>query len=76
MRNTFSWSCTSCGEYNVTDLKEKNVAQLRCLFCFQPVQPVPSLESRPKVRLSDEWLGDELIRPLFGPDVTPDPGGR
>jgi hypothetical protein len=66
MRNTFSWPCVSCGEYNVAELKEKSPAVIRCSFCFHPLQAFPSLESRPRVRLSDDWLGDERIRPLFG----------
>jgi hypothetical protein len=66
MRNTFSWSCASCGEYNVVELKEKSPAVLRCSFCFHSLQPIPSLATRPRMRLSDEWLGEELIRPLFG----------
>jgi hypothetical protein len=66
MRTTFSWPCSSCGEYNVAEMKEKSPAVLHCSFCFQPLQSLPSLESRPPVRLSDEWLGVGRIRPLFG----------
>ena len=69
MRNSFSWSCGACGEYNVADLTEKTPAAIRCRFCFHPVQPFPSLDPRPRMRLSDAWLGDELIRPLFGDSV-------
>jgi len=72
MRNTFSWPCASCGEYNVADLKEKSAAVLRCSFCFQALQALPPVQSAPRVRLSDDWLGDELIRPLFGPSVEQD----
>jgi hypothetical protein len=71
MRNTLSWSCTSCGEYNVADLKEKSPAGIRCGFCFHPVQPYPSLDGKPGMELSDAWLGDERIPPLFGNEPDP-----
>jgi hypothetical protein len=67
MRNTVSWSCGYCGEYNVADLKGRAAASLRCGFCFHSLQTVPSLEpKKPRMRLSDEWIGDELVKPLFG----------
>lgn len=68
MRNTISWACAACGEYTVADLKDRSPALLRCGHCFQPLQATPALEPKPRMRLSDEWLGDELIRPLFGRD--------
>ena len=66
MRNTLSWSCAACGEYNVEDLQGRAASLLRCRFCFRLLQAGPPLEPAPRTRLSDEWLGDELIRPLFG----------
>jgi hypothetical protein len=69
MRNTLSWSCTACGEYNVADLQDRPASLLRCRFCFRPVHTNPPLEPAARTRLSDEWLGDELIRPLFGAEA-------
>lgn len=69
MRNTLSWSCAACGEYNVADVRERSTALLRCEFCFHPVQAVPAIDPKPRMRLSDEWIGDELVRPLFGKDA-------
>ena len=66
MSNTFSWSCPSCGEYNVVDLKDQSSTRIRCEFCYRAVQPTPDLHEEPRVVLSDDWLGDEIIRPLFG----------
>ncbi|HKB69964.1 MAG TPA: hypothetical protein VKH46_03915 [Thermoanaerobaculia bacterium] len=75
MRNTVSWSCDACGEYNAADLKDKAPTALRCAFCFHPVQSIPSLEpKKPRMRLSDEWLGDEIIKPLFGKGIRKDDG--
>jgi len=69
MADSFSWSCRNCGEYNVFDLKDRATSELRCELCFQPVQPAPPLEEAPRVQLSDDWLGDEIIQPLFGDSV-------
>lgn len=69
MTNTISWSCGACGEFNVGDLTDKAPAALRCDFCFHPLQAIPPIDAaKPRMRLSDEWLGDEIIRPLFGRD--------
>jgi len=70
MSNTFSWSCASCGEYNVVDLRDQSRTQMRCEFCFRSARPTPDLHAERheehRVILSDDWLGDEIIRPLFG----------
>ena len=70
MRNTFSWPCASCGEYNVIDLGGQAGSRPRCGFCFHPVQSIPSLTDEtpmnaPPVILSDAWIGDGVIRPFF-----------
>jgi len=70
MVNSFSWSCLSCGEYNVVDLTGRAAGEPRCEFCFQPVQAPASLDEAPRVQLSDDWLGDEIIEPLFGKSVN------
>ena len=69
MRKTFSWSCASCGEYNVAELGVAGAAELRCEFCLRAVRAAPSLEERP-ARLSDDWLGGTAIGPISrpGPD--------
>ncbi len=76
MRNSFSWSCQACGEYNVAELADRSAGTLRCAFCLHPLQPLPSLDAKPKMRLSDEWLGDELIRPLFGQEADRGEGSK
>jgi hypothetical protein len=69
MRNTFSWSCSSCGEYNVVDLTGKPGAQIRCDFCFQPVEAAPGLAEGPPAAPpqspSDDWIGDKAVPPFF-----------
>lgn len=67
MRKTFAWSCVSCGEYNVVDLGETGTHAPHCEFCLRTVQAAPSLEEKPAARLSDEWLGDDAVRPIFRP---------
>jgi len=70
MRNTFSWPCASCGEYNVVELGGPAGSRLRCTFCFHPVLALPSLTDEtpmnaPPVILSDAWIGDSVVRPFF-----------
>jgi hypothetical protein len=70
MRNTFSWSCPSCGEYNVVDLTAKAGPQVRCEFCFRPVQRTPGIVDGPAAEPpspppSDDWLGNVAIPPFF-----------
>jgi len=70
MRNTFSWPCASCGEYNVIELGGPSASRPRCGFCFHPVQAIPSLTedaamNAPPVILSDAWIGDSVVRPFF-----------
>lgn len=70
MRNTFSWLCASCGEYNVIELGGQSGSRPRCGFCFHPVQSIPSLTddtpmNAPPVILSDAWIGDSVVRPFF-----------
>jgi hypothetical protein len=79
MRNTFSWSCSSCGEYNVVDLSGKAGPQIRCEFCFHPVQATPgffegSSAEPPSQPPSDAWIGNAVIRPFFS--AAPRPGAR
>ena len=77
MRNTVSWSCAFCGEYNVAELKHRPAASIRCGFCFQPLQSFPALEpGKPRMRLSDAWIGDELVKPLFGDTERGDGDGK
>jgi len=65
MTNTFAWPCRDCGEFNVVNLKDRSAAEFRCHFCMKPLQTYPTLEPLPRVRLTDEWLGDEVVKPLF-----------
>lgn len=81
MRNTFSWPCASCGEFNVIELGGKAGSRLRCGFCFHPVQPLPSLTDEvpvnaPPVILSDAWLGDSIVRPFFPSGASAGATGR
>jgi hypothetical protein len=69
MRNTFSWSCSSCGEYNVVDLTGKPGPRIRCDFCFQPVEAAPGLAEEPPAAPSqspsDDWIGGAAVPPFF-----------
>ncbi len=70
MRNTFSWPCSFCGEYNVVDLTGKAGAQIRCRFCFHAVEATPGIVEGPATEApprtaSDDWIGDAIDRPLF-----------
>ena len=69
MRNTFSWPCSSCGEYNVVDLTGRAGPQIRCEFCFHPVQEAPGIAEKPAAAPSqtpsDDWIGDAIVRPFF-----------
>jgi hypothetical protein len=70
MRNTFSWSCSFCGEYNVVDLTGKAGPQIRCGFCFLPIQAAPGIVEGRAVELpspppSDDWIGHTVVQPFF-----------
>lgn len=71
MRNTFSWSCSTCGEYNVVDLTGRAGPQIRCEFCFQPVETAPGVAEEPPAAPSqipsDDWIGGGAVAPLFTP---------
>ena len=80
MRNTFSWLCASCGEYNVIELKGRGGSQMRCDFCFRSLQPMPSPAGEPRreappVLPCDDWIGDSVVRPFFSaPPALENPG--
>jgi hypothetical protein len=81
MRNTFSWPCASCGEFNVIELGGQAGSRLRCAFCFHPVQALPSLQEEtpmnaPPVILSDAWIGDSIVRPFFRSSAPLETTGR
>jgi len=81
MRNTFSWPCASCGEFNVIELGGQAGSRLRCGFCFHPVQALPSLAEQmpvnaPPVILSDAWIGGSVVRPFFRSNSSLEATGR